>query len=102
MIWPWTSRARLEDARRENEWLRERVAFLEDRLDRRERAKLGLPEEPREQREHIGQMPSELIDHIRRYGSRELQKMQINEAKRRRLRGESWEQIMSDVMGDAA
>jgi hypothetical protein len=100
--WPWTSVARLDDLATEIAWLRERVAFLEDRIERRQRFELGMPEAPREQKVVRTTMPAELAQYIRGFANPQLRRMQMVEAIRRNNAGESWDSIKAEVMDEKA
>lgn len=124
MRWPWVSAARLdaererriaevdalkashaeamEFARRENEWLRKNAEDLKDRIVRMDRFKAGMPEAPRGGvAKEKKPMPPKLANWIGQWGEpgSNMQKQMLREAfKRHSLNGESWDEIMKDVM----
>ena len=113
MRWPWVSRARLDDlqaasaraaakADADIAWLRERVEFLEDRAERRQRKELGMLEEPRKARVERVDMPPELVQYISRWANPKMKHEMFRAAFRRNNAGESWDSIKADIMNEAA
>lgn len=111
--WPWIAVGRLDDALAAAEraitradleiaWLRERVEFLEDRQERRQRKELGMLEEPRKPRVERQDMPVELVQYINRWASKSLRHEQLRAAFRRNNDGESWDTIKADIMREEA
>ena len=96
--WPWTSRARLDDALEQVAFLRAENAQLTDTVTRMVRLEHGTTEMPRPPRAAPEQMPRELFEHIKGYGNRSIQKAMLEQAYRRRAAGESWDVIQADAM----
>lgn len=107
--WPWVARGRLDDvvaaavqaavkADAEIAWLRERVVFLEDRAERRQRKELGMLEEPRTPRVERQDMPVDLAQYIGRWGSKAMKHEMLRTAFKRNNAGETWESIKADIM----
>ena len=95
--WPWTSRARLDDALAEVAHLRVEVAKLTDALTRICRREVGLPEVPRQLRPPLEPMPQELHEHYKRYGDQRLAKAERDVAYRAHAQGKPWAQIVAEV-----
>ena len=100
--WPWTSRARLEDALEQVAHLRAECAKLTEALTRIGRREVGLPEVPRGARVEIGEPPAKLARYIAGFENRSIRTAMWSEARQRRRQGTSWEEIESDVMEGAS
>jgi len=96
--WPWTSRARLDDAVEQIAHLRAEVNRLTDALTRINRREVGLPEVPRQPRPDIGEMPSELAKFIAGFENRSVRANMRQEAYLRRRQGAEWAEITRDAM----
>lgn len=119
MRMPWVSRAFLEQEQRyaaelrerfdaaidameeERDWLRGRIEYLEEMLERRNRFESGMPELPRQERPRLERMPDDLKKFINRYENPSLKRQMLTEALRRHSQGEGWETIRADVMSEA-
>jgi len=121
MNWPWVSRLAYELVLRECERLqvelgttvaklaydtalderdrlREKNDELTGHLTRMDRIDRGLGENPKPPRAPIEPMPKDLLEYCNSYASRSLAKNMRDVAYRRHARGESWQDIMLDVM----
>ena len=96
--WPWIGIGRLTDAQDEIRFLRERVAFLEDRWDRRQRFDVGMAEQPREPRAPPDPMPPELKAYIASWGTTHTIHELSREVAMRHRNGEPWDKIKADIM----
>jgi hypothetical protein len=115
MRWPWTSRARLDDAlalvERAREEMRARLADagatiaslgeqnarLIDSLTRVTRASNGLAEVPHEPRKPAEEIPVELVKIVSGFGNEALRKRIYQVALSRHARGESWQVIIAEA-----
>jgi hypothetical protein len=97
--WPWVGVGRLDDAREEIAWLRQRTTELETHLVRMKRVEQGMGELPREKRPQIDPMPRDLAGYIAGFNSPSHRKLQTETAVQRRMSGESWENIQNDILG---
>ena len=96
--WPWTSCARLDDAVGQIEWLRTENAKLADALVRMERVEHGMSETPRVPRPEPAPMPRKLEIYLSGMATPSLKKMARSEAIRRNRAGQSWDDIVADVV----
>lgn len=104
LTWPWVSRARLDDAQdrlsdaqEQVEWLRAEIVVRRDGEHRLDRVNAGMTEVAKAPREKVGPMPMDLVKHIKGFSSPALQREARRHAYRRRLKGESWNDILKDV-----
>ena len=95
--WPWTSVARLDDAREEIVYLRARVADLTDQLVRIHRVENGLTETPRPPRPVPEPIPKEFLELCMRYASPTIQREMRNAGIKASARGKSWAAIIAEV-----
>lgn len=95
--WPWTSVARLCDAKDQIEWLRTENKELTEALVRLQRFQSGMPETPRPPRREMQPMPAELKEHIDGIGQPAIRR-EIRDSAFRRSRVETWDAIMADLM----
>ena len=107
MKWPLVSRlgydmaiAERDRLLEEAKALHERISNLVDHTTRMDRIDRGIGETPREPREEIGHMPKALLEHCNSWANPKVRKELRDQAYRRRVKGESWPEIMLDVMGD--
>lgn len=90
--------AAIDSMEEERAWLRSRIEYLEEMLERRNRFESGMPEKPRDEREKLDPMPMRLRKHIEKWASPHLKRQAYSTAYRRRISGESWEAITNDVI----
>jgi iron-sulfur cluster repair protein YtfE (RIC family) len=99
MKWPWVSRLAYEILRDERDRLREQNDGLMEHLKRVDRVEHGMTELPREPKRVLEPMPQELVEFINEHASPHIRREMRNQAfKRYHSKGESWAQIMRDVM----
>ena len=98
MNWPWTSRARLDDALEQIAHLRAQVVTLTDALTRINRREVGLPEVPRPPKAAPEPIPDELERYIRGFDDPSARHRLRREALIRRTQGTPWDQITRDAM----
>jgi hypothetical protein len=98
--WPWTSCARLDDAKATIDRLQASNTKMLDDLTRLTRREAGLPEEPRPPRPLKVEepMPRELQDYIRGFASLGMQRMMRDAAVKRHTAGQDWKAVVADVM----
>ena len=97
MKWPWTSRARLDDAMGQIAHLREENAKLVDNLTRIGRREVGLPEVPREPRPPMEPMPPELAAYIADFANASVRKTMRDTALRKHAAGKTWAAIIAET-----
>ena len=96
--WPWTSRARLDDALEQVAHLRAECAKLTEAMTRIGRREVGLPETPRQPRPAPEPIPEELERYIRGFENRSVRANMRQEALLRRVQGTPWAEITRDAM----
>ncbi len=96
--WPWTSMARLDDAKETIERLRAEVDKLTDALIRQQRFERGMTEAPRQPRKELLPMPEKLKEYLDGIGSASIQREIMSRAYKRHGRGEGWDGIMKDLI----
>ena len=96
--WPWTSVARLYDAKEEIERLRAQNDKLTDALVRLKRFESGMAETPRPPKREVLPMPPELKEHFKAIKNSSIRKELRDRAYKRHGRGEPWEKIVPDYL----
>ena len=99
MKWPLISRRAYDILLRDKERLEAQNDKLMDNLTRQRRYEAGMAETPRPERKPAEPMPDELRQYIGGWPSK-TRKLQMNSAYRRYRsgQGESWPDIMADMM----
>ena len=97
--WPWTSVARLCDAKETIAWQRIQIEGLTDAKERLQRFQSGMSETPRAPRRELLPMPDELKDYLKGIGTPFIQKDIRDRAYKRHGRGEPWDSIMNGPEG---
>jgi hypothetical protein len=105
MNWPWTSRARLDNALGQVDYLREQLsrasleyAAVVAQLTRIGRREAGMPEVPREARPAMEPMPSDLRQYISGYANANVRREMMSAAYRQHAAGKPWSEIASKAM----
>ena len=98
MTWPWVSRRAYDLLIRDVERLSTQNGKLIDDLTRQRRVEAGMTETPRQEGKPLEPMPYEFQQHIKGWGGSGTQRMQRAQAYRRHHQGESWDEIMDDMM----
>ena len=98
MTWPLVSRRAYDLLVHDKQRLEAQVDKLIDDMTRQRRVEVGMPEVPRPERKKLEPMPWELTQHIKGWLGAQTQKLQRNQALKRHAQGESWADIMADLM----
>ncbi|KKK96106.1 hypothetical protein LCGC14_2666110 [marine sediment metagenome] len=98
MSWPWVSRRAYDLLLHNVERLETQNDKLIEAATRQRRFEAGMTETPRPERKPLEPMPHELRQHIKGWGGSGTQRMQHSQAYRRHHQGESWVEIMADMM----
>ena len=98
MSWPLVSRRAYDLLLDDVERLSTQNGKLIDDLTRQRRVEAGMTETPRPERKPIEPMPYEFQQHIKGWGGSGTQRMQRSQAYRRHQQGETWDEIMDDMM----
>ncbi len=98
MKFPWVSRRAYDLLFHQVERLETQNDKLVEDSTRQRRFEAGMTETPRPERKPTEPMPYELTQHIKGWGGADTQRMQRNQAYRRHHQGETWDDIMTDLM----
>jgi len=98
--WPWISRLAFDLVCAERDQLRRQVDSLLDHTKRMDRNEHGLHEIPHEQREKLDSPPPALKAYINGFAFKGFRRQQWKAAYKRRMQGESWNDIMEDIKKD--
>jgi hypothetical protein len=109
MKWPWVSKVYLEymekahhdeitRLREQSEWLKEELAKALEKRDRIDRVEAGMTEVPHKPKAKRPPMPQELKEYIQSAGTVSTRRSMMSVAYKRNAEGESWEDIVAEVV----